>query len=312
MNALLKSASDMRRVFFFCLFFGALSVSEAQDDLSYDPTPWSWNGSVSATIGHVSFDNWAAGGEVSYLLGLNSTVNPQWSDSIWSFTASWYGRFSIFKRKSDPARKVDDNLELSFKFGRLLASSFHAVVFADLHSQFWPGYDYFMSSTAYTSNFMAPGHLTTGIGLDYRTASQILSIVFTPLAVKEIFVLDRGVDPTQYGVAAGRHSFGAPGGYSKITVSGTILDRFSGNFRAIVFMDYSRRTSPDLSLTTELEYELLSFLKLYGSLRLLNDDDINVNLYEDLDKDGSADDFVGVGPRLQVSTQLRIEISVVF
>lgn len=288
------------------------TTSPAQDDLTFGANPWTWNGSVSATVGQVSFTHWAAGGEFSYLLGLNSTISPQWSDSLWSFVGSWYGKYSVFKRKSEPARKVDDDLELSVKFGRMLFPSFHAVVFADLQSQFWPGYDFYMSSTAYTSNFMAPGYLTNGLGLDYRTNDQVLSIILSPFSSKETIVLDHGVDPTQYGVKKGKHVFGAPGAYSKITVNGKIIGSLSGNFRAILFKDYTRRVSPDLSFKGQLDYQLLSFLQLYFRLDLLNDDDINVNLYEDLDNDGSADDFAGVGPRLQVSTQLGIAVSVSF
>lgn len=298
----------------FALIVLFQSVTIAQEDLTFGANPWIWNGSVNASVSEVSFKNWTAGGEYSYLLGLNSSMDPQWSDSVWSFVGSWEGEFSVYKRKSEAARKVDDDLELNLKAGYHIEGNLHAVLFADLQSQFWPGYDFYSSPspTDYISNFMAPGYLTNGLGIDFRSNSLGLSIVFSPAASKETMDFDKGVDPTQYGIQAGRHVHTEFGAYMRITYAKTILPRTSVDLRTILFDNYRKRFGPDLSFKGEIDYSITSFLKLYAKANMLNDDDLNVNIYEDLNGNGQQNDFAGVGPRLQITTQLGVAIGTDF
>lgn len=307
------TAQHLRRFTALILCLHTLSIPAlAQNDLTYDLSPWVWNGSASVTTSHISFSNWAAGGNYTYMLGFTSSVSPQWSDSVWSFVGSWQGSFSVFKSKNQPHQKANDGLEINFKMGKLMIPLVHVVVFADLKTQFWPGYNVDIDPENYVSNFMAPAFLTNGIGADYREDQIGLSVVVTPLSTKQTIVLDRGVDPTQYGVAPGKKILSASGAYARIMFNNEIFPKITVSTRAILFADYSQNFSPDLMFTGEVDYMLTSNFKLFFSVELLNDDNINVSLYEDLDGDGSPDDFAGVGPRLQVFTQLGIGISVTF
>lgn len=293
----------------------------AQDDLTFHPSAWTWNANITGTISNVSFKNWTAGNEdYSYVAGMKIRIDPTWSSNHWSFVGSWDGRFSTFGGNSLPPHKTEDRLELNLKIGRqfwygsTLGSSFHIVVFADLRTQFLPDYDLTgdPDATHYISNFMAPGWVTDGIGLDYRSDTLNLSIVITPIASKETLVLDHGVDPTYYGLNPGQKIKSVPGAYAHLTFEKEIIARTKLSLKSIFFKDYEERSRVDVSFLGEIDYSFTSFFKLYASLQLINDDDIKVNLYEDLDGDGDSDDFVGVGNKLQLYGQLGFGLSVSF
>ena len=293
----------------------------AQEDLTFRPSGWAWNAAITGTISNVSFRNWAGdGGEYSYVAGVNIRIDPSWSSNRWSFVGSWDGRFSTFGGNSLPPRKTEDRLEMNFKIGRqfwyhpTLGSSFHVVLFGDLHTQFLPDYDLTADPGGrnYTSNFMAPGWITDGIGLDYRSDTLNLSVVVTPIASKEMIVLDRGVNRTNYGIDPGRNIKTSPGAYASITFDREIFSKTKLSLKSIFFKDYSEKSTVDVSFFGELDYSFTSFLKVYASLQVINDDDIKVNLYEDLDGDGSSDDFAGVAQKIQVYGQVGIGLSLNF
>lgn len=288
----------------------ASSSALAQSSLTFGPSPWTWNGSVEATVSQVSYRNWAAGGDYSYMLGLNSSIDPQWSDSLWSFVGSWYGEFAVYKRKSQPFQKTNDELELDMKGGRRLVSFVHAVLFVDLQSQFWPGYTDYTGPWILQSAFMSPGYLNNGAGIDFRFDSLGLSVVLSAISSKQTFVLDNRIDPTQYGVDAGKRVHSEFGAYARITYAANIISNFSVNSRAILFQNYQKRFGPDLALTAELDYAITSIVKLYARVKMLNDDDIRISIYQNLS--GNQNTFAGVGPRLQIATDLGVALNLNF
>ena len=308
-------------ILFFIIMVCIPVLLFSEDNLSFQPSNWQLNGTVTGTLSHVSFSNWAGNGaDYSYVAGLKLRIDPTWSNDRWSFAGSWDGRFSTFGGNTLPPRKTEDRFELNLKFGYVvwktewLASSLHLISFTDLHTQFLPDYDFVgdPDGSHYIGNFMAPGYLTDGIGLDYRSDSLNLSIVVTPFASKQTIVLDRGVDGTYFGLDKNQYINSNPGAYARITFSKEVLPKTTLSIKSIFFADYTEKATVDLSFLGEIDYRITSFLKLYASLQMLNDDDMKVRLYEDLDGDGSSDDFAGLGKRLQMYGQIGIGINVDF
>lgn len=306
---------------FFILIITCSWHLSAQDKLYFRPASWQWNASVTGTISQVSFSNWTAvGGDYSFIAGLKSTINPSWSDGLWSFDGSWDGRFSVFGGRHLPPQKSEDRLELNLKFGRLAwhdsdgAASLYFVAFADLQTQFLPDYDLIgdPGGREYTKNFLAPGYVTNGVGVDFRDDSLGLSIVLTPIASKQTLIYDRGIDRTLYAMSPGQRVRSSPGAYAHLSFSDEVFPRTTVLVKSILFQDYSEKSTVDFAFLGEVDYRVISFLKLYVSVQMLHDDDINVRLYEDIDGDGSSDDFAGIGRRLQLYGQLGIGISVDF
>jgi hypothetical protein len=302
----------------FFVFWGfqilLFNSSFAQSDLDFEKSHFTWNASLDATAANITYSNWVAGGDYSYLLGLKSSMYPSWSNGKWGMRSTWYGKYNVFKSKDTVPRKTEDRLELTIEFGYRLSSQLYVVVFSDLQSQFWPGYDSYSdnSNPAYISNFMAPGFLLSGAALTMRDDSLNASFSITPLVAKLTYVLDRGVDVTKYGVDPGAKVHSQPGAYLCLTMNTEIIRNVTLDTKAVIFADYSQQLSPDLSFRGELTYKVAKYFGVYCSLQALNDDDINVSLYEDLDHDGDSDDFAGVGHRLQVYTQVGISFSIKF
>ena len=295
----------------------AISVSPlcAQDDLEYGDTPWSWNASIGGTVSHVSYSNWAAGGEdYSYALGLSMNISPVWSSDLWSFQSTLSGEFSVFRSRSVKPRKIEDRLEWNVKAGYRITENLHLVLFGDLQSQVWPGYDFVFDDSGddYISNFLAPGYITGGVGIDYRQDSLGLSVVATPLAMKLAVVADRGVDPTQYGVPSGRTVDGTAGSYARVSFTNSSIPRMTITIASIFFIDYTRRSELDISFTGEIDLNVIDGIAVFVQSHVLRDNDMKVNLYEDLDADGDIDDFAGVGSKVQVFSQLGVKFQVSF
>jgi hypothetical protein len=303
------------------LFCSQVLPLYAQDDFDFQPSQWRWNGQISGSISHVSFKNWTANNnEFSYVAGLSSRLYPKYSDNSWIFIGSWDGRFSMFGGNSQPLRKTEDRLELNLKFGRSLwsnserSTSLYIILFNDLQTQFLPEYDRFADphKPHYISNFLAPGYMTNGIGVDFRFDSLNLSIVVTPIAMKQTMVFDRGVDRTYYGLDTNQNIENVSGAYTRLIFSKEIFSKITLSMKSIFFVDYSEQFFIDVSFFGEIDYAITSYLKLYTSLHILSDDDLKVRLYEDLDADGLSDDFAGVGQHLQLYGQMGIMISINF
>ena len=196
-----------------------------------------------------------------------------------------------------------------------LASSFHVILFSDLQTQFLRGYDFIGDPDGkyYISNFMAPGYVTDGIGLDFRSDSLGLSVVIAPYASKQTIVLDHGVDGTRFGLDTNQKINSHPGAYACITLLKEIFPKTTVSIKSIFFSDYSERSTVDLSFLGEIDYKIASFLKLYVSLDMLNDDDMKIPLYEDLEgRIGCGNIFAGLGEKLQFYGQFGVGLNINF
>jgi hypothetical protein len=303
----------------FAIFFLTVQCFAQYDD-QFAEQPWRWNASIDLSVANVHFSNWVAGGEYSYLLGLNSSLDPSWMNDTWSFESRWDGEYTVFKSKTVPLHKVLDRLDWTMRFGYRLTPTISLSLFGELQTQFWPGYGYFaqpnddgsIGPIPYISNFMAPGYLTTGLGLEMKDDSLGLSVLITPLSMKQTYVLDKGVDPTTYGLDTGATVLRQPGAHSHIRFKKEIFSRTTLDIKTILFIDYSNTFAIDLSMRTEVDVKVLSYLKVFAAIQLLDDKDLKVSLYEDLDGDGRSDDFAGVGPRLQIFGQIGIALTLSF
>ena len=310
----------LRHFLFVTLCLSILSPVYSDDDFTFQPVKWEWGGEITGKFSHASFRNWTAdGGDYAYDAGITTSLEPRWADSVWSFNASWDGRYSVMGGKSFKFKKTEDKLEINLKFGRNVWTSqkkteaVYLVAFGDLQTQFAPQFDDIgdPSQRHYISNFMSPGFITDGISMDYRNNFLGLSIAATPLASKITMVYDKGVDKSYYQIDSNHHYTSEAGAYARITFQNNIGKKTTVSLKTILFKDYTKRSSVDLSLFGEIDVQVFSFLKIYASLNMINDDDINIRIYEDIDHDGD-DDFAGVGKRLQICSQIGLGISFSF
>src|SRR5687767_3887588 len=211
-----------------------------KDDADTVSKTWKRGGIYGLNISQGSLTNWAAGGD-EFSLSVNSIL------SLYAFykknKSSWDNTFDFnlgyVNTSSLGSRKNDDRFDLLSKYGHALNSKLNLAGIVNLRSQLFKGYTYEDNIKTFSSNFLAPGYLLAGIGLDFR-ATKNLSIFFSPVTARWVIVKDTALsNKGLYGVEPGKKSaleFGAFAtiGYLKefnkfITYKGR-LDLFS-NYR---------------------------------------------------------------------------------
>lgn len=302
-------------IFFISLFsFASYNLFAEQED---DKSKWDISGSVSGIITHFSFKNWLSDdNEYSYNIGLKSRINCDLNDSIYIFSSEWDGRFSYFDGNNVRMRKSDDKFEINAKIGAKILkfenrNSLQLIFTSDLHSQFFPDYDIFSDNNDYVSNFMAPGILINSLALEYEDKS-LFTLSLSPIGVKSVFVFDNGVEKSYYGINDNKKADYNIGAVCRSALNYNIYDNLKFSLKSILFYNYSDLTKVDFSIFSELDYQIFKVLKCFVSLRAVNDANLNVRLYRDLDSDGDIDDFDGIGNRLQINAQIGLSVSLDF
>lgn len=172
---------------------------QAKEHYNADST-WKWGGIIGLNFTQVAIgDYWAAGGLSSYsfngILGLYA--NHKKGKMTWDNNLDvGYGMIKQGERdnlSSQPWLKSDDKLEFNSKVGRQIKGkklSLSALV--NFKSQLAPGFN-FPNDSVLTSNFLAPGYLVFGAGLDYRPNDNFSAFIAPVSAGKITFVNDQNL-----------------------------------------------------------------------------------------------------------------------
>jgi hypothetical protein len=137
----------------------------------------------------------------------------------------------------------EDKMELNSKFGYNAFDSVYYTALLNFRSQFSPGYNY-PNTNSPVSQFMAPGYLTIGLGLDYKP-NNFFSIYLSPATGRFIFVLDQQLaDAGAYGVDSAVHVDGA-----KVKNGQTIRPEFGANLSTGIQKDIVK----NVNLSTKLD-----------------------------------------------------------
>ncbi|MGI6718786.1 MAG: DUF3078 domain-containing protein [Bacteroidales bacterium] len=157
---------------------------------STKPKNWKVGLTTSVNFSQMSFTNWAAGGTGNIALNgyINAFANFHKDKHNWdNILQLGYG---VLKEKEREVRKTDDKIIFYSKYGYAFTKRFRATAAAGFRSQFTKGYDYKnIDNPVYVSNFMAPGYVTFGVGLDYLPWDW-LTINYSPLLSKFTFVTE--------------------------------------------------------------------------------------------------------------------------
>jgi hypothetical protein len=162
---------------------------------------WTIRGTNVLLFNQAAFSNWVAGGINSVAL----TARADYEFNLKKGKNLWENRFLMgyglrSEEKSD-ATKVEDVLDITSKYGyQIKQSNWFAAASLNLKTQFSKGYDYSKPSQGYISNFMAPGYLTFGLGVDY-IPNDNFQLSIHPLTSRLTFIGDKAVfDPNKDGI----------------------------------------------------------------------------------------------------------------
>jgi hypothetical protein len=281
--------------------------NESARDIKKDPRDtvaqtWKKGGLYGLNISQGSLSNWAAGGE-EFSLAINSLLN------LYAFYKkdrhSWDNTFDFnlgyVKTTSLGGRKNDDRFDLLSKYGYAITEKLSVSGLFNLRSQFFRGYTFEDDVKTYVSNFMAPGYLLLGAGLDYKP-TQNLSIFLSPATARWVIVKDTALaNKGLYGVEPGEKSTLEFGAFATINYLKDISKSITYKGRLDLFSNYLRDPqNVDLYMTNAVNVKLSRVLALTWGLDLIYDDDVELF--------GPNKN----GPRLQIKSLVGIGLLVKF
>ena len=185
-----------------CLLFLISTAAIAQPDSLYlnpkhdtEKIPlvpiWTQQNKATLDFSEVAFVNWNSGGtnSISALLGV--FFSRTYTVKYFNWTNKLQARYGINKQQEQEFRKTDDHFEITSNLGYrtdTLTNWYFSARF-NFKTQLTNGYSYPDTSNP-ISQFVAPGYLFLGGGVEYGRNIDELSLYFSPLTLKSTFVLD--------------------------------------------------------------------------------------------------------------------------
>ena len=197
---------------------------------------WTTGGNFQLNMSQVSLTNWAAGGfsSVSGIAQFNGFANRikgryAWNNSV----ALAYG---LLSQDGEQTVKTDDRLELNSRYGYELKKSWYLALLGQFKTQFTEGKDVVTGQEI--SNFMAPGYVVLGLGLDYMP-NKHFSAFISPATAKITFVNDQQLaDEGNFGVDPATYSYGLD--TVKLTNGANTLFEFGGYVKLMYMHDLAK------------------------------------------------------------------------
>ena len=265
----------MKRILFI-IFVISISINSFSQTVKNDSIKnWKVGGNTSFNFNQVSFNNWAAGGEPSiagaYLL--KSFFNYKKNKSAWDNDFNF--GYGLSKQGNYKISKTDDKLQFASKYGYEASKSWYYSALVDFKTQISKGYKDPKVQEMVISDWMAPGYLTSSIGMDYKKSDNF-SLYISPVTDKMTFVMNDSLsDAGAFGVDPGDNLRSEFGGYVKMVYKKSNLIKNVDFFtKADFFSNYSHNPQNiDVDWETSLNMKINDYLTAMFSLNLLYDDD---------------------------------------
>lgn len=256
---------------------------EASRDIKKDKidTAKTWNkgGIFTLNLGQANQSNWAAGGDdFSFSLATYVGLYAFYKKERWSWDNTLDFNYGIVNTSSLGTRKNDDRIDLLSKAGYNIAPKLDLAGIFNFRSQFTKGYTYHSdNSKTLLSNFMAPGYVLLGLGLNYKPVNG-LSIFLSPFTSRWTFVTDDTLSAKgAYGVEPGEKVKNELGAYASITYLKDLNKTITYNGRLDLFSNYKHNPQNVAFLMNNMFTAKLSkVLSASLGLNFIYDDDIKL------------------------------------
>ncbi len=226
----------------------AVKAMQAKAEADTTGKLWTRGGTLQLNMSQVNLTNWTAGGysSLSGIAMFNGFANRKKGRHAWdNSVAMAYGLLS--QEKQTPV-KTDDRIELNTKYGYEMSKSWYLAALAQFKSQFAEGID--VKTGTKISDFMAPGYLLVGLGMDYMPNDRFSAFI-SPATARFTFVTDQDLaDAGAFGVkaatfdesgarlTAGENNLFEFGGYVKMKYTADLAKNINFLTRADFFSNY--------------------------------------------------------------------------
>ena len=238
-------------------------------------TLWTTSGSTTLNFSQVSLNNWAAGGKssMSGVLMVSYAANYKKDKLAWDNTFDF--RYGFLKEEDMDLRKSDDKIDISSKLGIEAAGKWNYSALMNFKSQFAPGYNYPDTDNA-ISKFMAPGYLSFGVGMDYKT--DILSVMMAPASGKLTFVTDDDLAAEgAFGVEPGNNLRAELGATVKAQLKKDIMENVTLDTKVDLFSNYlDQPKNIDVDWTFKIIMKVNDYLSANLITQMIYDNDVKI------------------------------------
>ncbi len=246
-----------------------------------DTTYWKKGGFASLTFSNVMLSNWNSGGNESVALNGATSLFADFKKNRTTWENSLDLSYGMIKQSPDlsednvPFRKSDDKINFVTKWGYKIKNENDQWYFSgliDFRTQFDEGLN---GNDELISEFMAPGYLTTGLGIDYKY-SEKLSFNYIPLTGKMTFVMnDSLANIGAFGVDPGENFRAELGSYFRIKYKNEIVKNVNLDTRIELFSNYMKDFGTiDVNWQNTVVMKINSFLSANWYTQLIYDKDI--------------------------------------
>lgn len=238
---------------------------------------WKKGGVFNLNVGQGSQKNWSAGGDdFSFTLNAYLGLHAFYKKDRISWDNTMDLNYAMINTTSLGTRKNDDRIDILSKVGYELTPKLSLSLLGNFHSQFSKGYAYNSDgSKELLSNFMAPGYLIIGLGLDYKP-TEGLSIFISPITSRWTFVNNELLGP-EYGLKPGTKSKNEIGAFASVNYLKDITKTIKYNGRLDLFSNYEHNPqNVDVLMNNMLTAKFSKVLSASVGLDLIYDDDVKL------------------------------------
>ena len=261
----------MKKLFILLFIIPALAFAQQEKK----DTLWTTSGNATFNFAQVSLSNWAAGGKssMSGVMMFNYAANYKKDKLSWDNSFDF--RYGFLKEEDQKVRKSDDKIDISSKLGIEASGNWNYAGLLNFKSQFAKGYNYPDTDNA-ISKFMAPGYLTFGVGMDYKT--DVLSVMMAPVSGKLTFVTDDDLAAEgAFGVEPGNNLRAEMGATVKAQLKKDIMKNVTLDTKVDLFSNYlDEPKNIDIDWTFKIIMKVNDYLSANLITQMIYDNDVKI------------------------------------
>jgi hypothetical protein len=232
-------------------------------------TYWKEVNKVGLNLTEVAFVNWNSGGNNSFSALMHGVFGRRYKKELLNWNSTLSIKYGLNAQEGRELRKTEDALEINSNFGyrRDSISNYYYSAKLNFNTQFTYGYRYPNTSEP-ISKFMAPGYAFVGVGAEYSSPAEDLTIYVSPVTEKSTFVLDQEL--------ANEGMFGVTPAVKD--EEGNIIqegERIRTEFGFLVSSDFSKKIFDNINLSNRLRL-YSDYLNNFGNIDI--DWELNVDM----------------------------------
>ncbi len=279
---------------------------------------WEKTNKVGINLSEVAFINWNSGGNNSFSALMHGLVGRKYKKELLNWNSTLVIKYGFNAQEGRELRKTEDNLEINSNFGyrRDSISNWYYSAKFNFTTQLTYGYRY-PNTEAPISKFMAPGYAFLGVGTEYSSPTEDLTVYISPVTQKSTFVLDQrlanegmfGVNPAikdEEGniIKDGERVRTQLGFLVSSEFSKKVFENIALNNNLRLYSDYLNKFGNiDIDWELNLDLQVNDYVKANVGSHLKYDDDVKFK--QDLDGDGELETG---GPKVQFKQLLGVGV----